>query len=184
MYHLFSSCYVLGSVLGTSTLEDTLLSTTFYREESEVGRKLVFFTFTQTASDEARIQMQVQSYFTGSKAYILLNIHWSHRGKTISVLYILSLRYHLHPFTLLYTFSVLPWPYSFSCVIAVVSELIFLTLVFHLCCCQFIPFPLQIHPCLPSFVIWWTELIIISLLPTGTLLGFVNRRHQRDTAKP
>lgn len=126
-----------------------------------------------------------------------MSIHWfqsSHsfpctlvsQNKANTSLIYFIIEVSLHPFTPLHSSSVLALTQtdSFLCYCNGFWIDIFL-LWFPICVsCQFIAFPLQIHPCLPRFKIWQMDPINIAPLPKDTMLGFVNQRYQKDAAKP
>lgn len=121
-------------MLGTSTLELQYYLPNLWGRIWGWEKNCCLFLFIQTASDGADIHMQVQSLFTCSKTHILFNTYWSHIGKTTPVLYLLSLKYFWPSFTPLTCFLCLCFGLNWSFPITVIiSELIFLTLIFHLC---------------------------------------------------
>ena len=169
VYHLFNSYYVLGFVLGTSTLGDTILFTTFCREESDVGRSI--YTDNKWWSWDSNASSILLRGFQSSM-YSFHYIHQTHWVKTNPALYILSSNHPIH-----ILFLSLPLPgLIFLSVIAMVSSLNFLTLVLHLCqlsvYCPFTPNPSlfgQLCDEIPGP-------INISPLSTVTMLGFANSR--------
>lgn len=126
VYHLFSSYYVLGFVLGTSTLGHTILFTTFCREESDVGRNI--YTDNKWWSRDSNAS-SILLRGSQSSMYSFHYIHQTHWLKTNPALYILSSNHPIH-----ILFLSLPLPeLIFLSVTAMVSRLTSLTLVLHLC---------------------------------------------------
>lgn len=117
MCHLHSSYYVLCSVLSTPTMGDTTLFTTFYREESEVGRKFIAFSHLygqQVVESKFNCKFNLHQF---QSSYIFFNMHWSQRVNLILILYISPLRYLLHSlFLLIYLLCpALVWTDSLLC---------------------------------------------------------------------
>lgn len=101
--HLHSYC-VLCSVLGTSTVGDTTVFTTLYREESEVRRKLIAFAHLhgqQVVESKFNCKFSLHQF---QSSCFFFNMHWSQRVKLTPTLYISPLRYLLHSFFLLISF--------------------------------------------------------------------------------